>query len=61
MNLFDKVKYELFDLVILRNINPKKLLKQYNYLTEANIRAMVYKNSKITKEQFNKWYKEIYK
>jgi hypothetical protein len=57
MNLFDKVKYELFDLVILRNINPKKLLKQYSYLTEKRIRSIVYKDSKVTEEQFNKWYK----
>ena len=57
MNLFDKVKYELFDLVILRNISPKKLLKQYSYLTEKRIRSIVYKDSKVTEEQFNKWYK----
>jgi hypothetical protein len=57
MNLFDKVKYELFDLVVLGNINPKKLLKQYSYLTEKRIKSIVYKDSKVTEEQFNKWYK----
>ena len=57
MNLFDKVKYELFDLVILRNISPKKLLKQYSYLTEKRIRSIVYKDNTITEKQFNKWYK----
>ncbi len=51
---FADVSYALFELVILRNISPKKLTKKFG-LTEAQIRKIVQKDSKVTADDYAKW------
>lgn len=54
MSRFKDVSYELFELVILKNISPKKLTKKFS-LTEDQIRKIVHKDSTVTAEQYTKW------